>query len=426
MSSDEAYQKKYNIQPNPYKGAQASVLARFGKQAQNLAGTSGKGPAVSAVSQGKAGDTAKGAVRDSAGQKAMMDSQSRLMRISSEMDRDSIRAKKEISDAQFEQQNNVPLIDQIASGLTLAQSMAGLARGIGHAAGDESNTELDQERYQENYDFNIDRLMKVEGVETPEELTREALQEAHNIGLAAAKPKTGGIFRKAGRVFGDVVGGGIEAIPVVGSGVRRLRNQNLAEAEKIRSVEKKTMTPDMADKYYGEIAEHLSNMKDVYNRPLRINPEFEKIMFESFTDLVEMMELGMINYDFYSADSLNFPIDTGGSQNFPIDTGGSQEAVTEPTEQSNDLTRADGTKKGEGWLGPIEMTDGSGKTMSEYSIGVEFDGVETEIPTLVPTLTKAEVDHLRSGGKVTDEIERKAIEHAKLMKAQGRNVFKDD
>jgi hypothetical protein len=52
---------------------------------------------------------------------------------------------------------------------------------------------------------------------------------------------------------------------------------------------------------------------------------------------------------------------------------------------ADDTIRADGTKKGTGFLGPLKRPDGM--TMTEYSVGVNIDGKDVEIPTLVPTLT---------------------------------------
>lgn len=71
--------------------------------------------------------------------------------------------------------------------------------------------------------------------------------------------------------------------------------------------------------------------------------------------------------------------------------------------------RADNTEKG-GYFGELKRPDGDVST--ELSIGVDYGSGEKEIPTLVPTLTKEEVDHLLSGGEPTDAITRKAVEFA--------------
>jgi len=80
-----------------------------------------------------------------------------------------------------------------------------------------------------------------------------------------------------------------------------------------------------------------------------------------------------------------------------------------------------GRKKGPGFLGTLVRPDGLIST--ELSIGVNLDGKETEIPALVPTLTKDEINYLLKGGKPTKEIVDKAVEHAKKRMLQGLNPF---
>jgi hypothetical protein len=78
-------------------------------------------------------------------------------------------------------------------------------------------------------------------------------------------------------------------------------------------------------------------------------------------------------------------------------------------------------EKGPGFLGTLQRPDG--QVSSELSIGVEMDGKEIEIPSLVPTLTKDEVDHMLAGKKPTDAIVDKAVAHAKKRMAEGKKVF---
>jgi hypothetical protein len=98
-----------------------------------------------------------------------------------------------------------------------------------------------------------------------------------------------------------------------------------------------------------------------------------------------------------------------------------------------DEKRPDGTEKGSGWLGPIARPDG--KISSEISVGVEIDGKEILIPTMVPTLTQGEIDYLLS--IPTDEIftrdqsigasvRTKAVEHAMARMKQGKSPFYTD
>ena len=83
--------------------------------------------------------------------------------------------------------------------------------------------------------------------------------------------------------------------------------------------------------------------------------------------------------------------------------------------------RPDGTPKGQGWLGPLPMTDGSGKTATELTIGVD----DEDIPLLVPTLTQEEIDHLLSGGSPTREIVDKAVGFAHERRQKGLSVYVD-
>ena len=83
--------------------------------------------------------------------------------------------------------------------------------------------------------------------------------------------------------------------------------------------------------------------------------------------------------------------------------------------------RADGSNKGQGYFGELKRPDG--KVSTELSIGVDMDGKETEIPSLVPTLTEQEKSYLLSGGKPTKEIVQKAVAHAKKRIAAGKSPF---
>lgn len=86
--------------------------------------------------------------------------------------------------------------------------------------------------------------------------------------------------------------------------------------------------------------------------------------------------------------------------------------------------RRDGTNKGKGFLGLLKRPDGAVST--EISIGVDFGEGEMEIPTLVPGLTKKEIEHLLNDGPPTPAIVKKAVEHAKQRRKEGKPVFADD
>jgi hypothetical protein len=95
-----------------------------------------------------------------------------------------------------------------------------------------------------------------------------------------------------------------------------------------------------------------------------------------------------------------------------------------------DMYRVDGTIKSlRGFLGPIISYDG--KTMTELSIGMEIDGKETLMPSMVPTLTVEEIEILRNlkGGEI-DKMPRsiidKAVQHAIERMRVGRSPFYQD
>jgi hypothetical protein len=92
-----------------------------------------------------------------------------------------------------------------------------------------------------------------------------------------------------------------------------------------------------------------------------------------------------------------------------------------PNNNPNYGFRNDGTPKERGFLGVLKRPDG--RISTEISIGVNFDGKEMEIPALVPTLSKDEIDFLLAGNKVSDAIVDKAIKHAIKRLNQGKSPF---
>ncbi len=81
--------------------------------------------------------------------------------------------------------------------------------------------------------------------------------------------------------------------------------------------------------------------------------------------------------------------------------------------------------KGDGYFGPIPMSDGG--VMTEYSIRVPIAGKDREIPTLVPTLTSDEIQQVMmaamDGSRLPEAVIRKAVDYAEARVAKGLNPF---
>lgn len=95
-----------------------------------------------------------------------------------------------------------------------------------------------------------------------------------------------------------------------------------------------------------------------------------------------------------------------------------------------DSVREDGTLKGNGYLGKLKMRDGSNQFATEKSIGVEIDGKEELIPSIVPTLDKNEIDFILKGGDILDKknpisnkIIQKAVDFAYERKSKNLPFF---
>ncbi len=94
--------------------------------------------------------------------------------------------------------------------------------------------------------------------------------------------------------------------------------------------------------------------------------------------------------------------------------------------------RPDGEKKGKGYFG--EMKRPNGDVSTEISVGVGMDGKELEIPLIVPTLTKKELNYLLNTDvesksfftNMPPSIMDKAYEHAKMRIKSGMSPFADE
>lgn len=105
------------------------------------------------------------------------------------------------------------------------------------------------------------------------------------------------------------------------------------------------------------------------------------------------------------------------------------QSTTPPPQPRAFGTRADGTAKGQGFFGALQRP--SGGVSSEISIGVNIDGKEVEIPTLVPTLTESEKQWLLTNDisdpqAIPQTIVDKATAFAKQRIAAGKSPFASD
>jgi hypothetical protein len=83
--------------------------------------------------------------------------------------------------------------------------------------------------------------------------------------------------------------------------------------------------------------------------------------------------------------------------------------------------RDDKTLKGHGWLGNI--SNNKKNKITELSIGVNLGGKEYLIPSIVPTLSKQEIDWLGFGNNPTNSIIDKAVNFAVFRLKNGQNPF---
>ena len=79
-----------------------------------------------------------------------------------------------------------------------------------------------------------------------------------------------------------------------------------------------------------------------------------------------------------------------------------------------------------GYLGPVQ--NAFGQTMTEYSIGVNMDGKEVEIPTFVPGLSADELRFLTTtdgSQPIPQSIVNKAVDHARMRMQRGLSPWHD-
>jgi hypothetical protein len=88
-------------------------------------------------------------------------------------------------------------------------------------------------------------------------------------------------------------------------------------------------------------------------------------------------------------------------------------------EQGQDISQ--GTVKGKGYFGEVPMNQGG--AMTELSSAYGQDGKLISNPLVVPTLTKQELDLLKSGQEPTPQIIKKAQDYAQKRIGMGQSTF---
>ena len=91
--------------------------------------------------------------------------------------------------------------------------------------------------------------------------------------------------------------------------------------------------------------------------------------------------------------------------------------------------RQDGTPKGVGYMGPLR-NKATGELMTEMSVGVEIDGQEMLIPSIVPTLDRADLEYMMAefdprADQIPERIMKKAVDHAMQRLREGQSVWAD-
>ena len=85
--------------------------------------------------------------------------------------------------------------------------------------------------------------------------------------------------------------------------------------------------------------------------------------------------------------------------------------------------RLDGTNKGTGWFGELQMQDGSNQIATELSTSFDYGDGDILVPLLNPYLNEAEKLYLLQGNEPTPEIIDKTGKWGYDRLQQGKNPF---
>jgi hypothetical protein len=148
------------------------------------------------------------------------------------------------------------------------------------------------------------------------------------------------------------------------------------------------------------------------------NSQFRDGLARRVEDIVEGGRLGP---EWTKQRLLSLPLQPVGDGRYAFVVG---DSLLAQRERQDFGRRPDGSPKGAGFLGVLKRPDGDVST--EVSIGIEINGKEMDIPTLVPTLTSAEVQqvlNLKENQKIPEAIIDKAVAHARKRMQEGKPVF---
>jgi hypothetical protein len=174
------------------------------------------------------------------------------------------------------------------------------------------------------------------------------------------------------------------------------------------------------EKYKTELLSSINRLLDVYQdklSPEAFNSSPKPTMLLDLKKALSKTE-GVTN----SADTQKKAIETIRDITPKLNKGGGLGLKRDSAEEGLAPFRHGGEgAKGKGYFGALPTTDG--RVSTEISSGFEYKGKNVEHPLIVPTLNKAELDHLLSGKEPTEAIYSKAQAFAKKRIDEGKSTF---
>lgn len=181
--------------------------------------------------------------------------------------------------------------------------------------------------------------------------------------------------------------------------------------------------------YYSALEKYQSELNSSINKLLNIyKDEMSQEAFNTSPKPAMLLELkkALQKTDpiLYSAEEQKKAIETIRDITPKLNKGGGLGLKKDSTEEGlapYGLRNSGEGAKGKGYLGALPTKEGGVAT--EISSEFEYKGKNVEHPLIVPTLNKAEIDHLLSGKEPTDAIYSKAQAFAKKRIDEGKSTF---